>query len=194
MERPENRQNVRAAKQPLSRVAGPYGHPIHPLLVTVPIGAFVCSLIFDVLTRTRAHGLPYLVDGAYWLIGVGLIGALIAAVFGVMDLLVIPRGTRAFHTGVAHMLLNATVLGLFLIGFTWRASDHLELDKVRWGQLALSAAAVSLLVVAAWLGGTLAYRFGVRVADDESQAEGFRRVRRDGTGGDAAGPARRLAP
>jgi hypothetical protein len=32
------------------------------------------------------------------------------------------------------MLLNLTVLALFLIGFIWRATDHLELDKTRWGQ------------------------------------------------------------
>jgi hypothetical protein len=72
-------------------LSGPEGHPFHPLLVPLPIGAFVSSLIFDILTRTRAHGLPYLVDGAYWLIGVGLIGALVAAVFGLLDLTTIPR-------------------------------------------------------------------------------------------------------
>jgi hypothetical protein len=72
-------------------LSGPEGHPFHPLLVPLPIGAFVSSLIFDILTRTRAHGLPYLVDGAYWLIGVGLIGALVAAVFGLLDLRMIPR-------------------------------------------------------------------------------------------------------
>src|SRR6266536_2861202 len=71
-------------------LAGPEGHPFHPLLVPLPIGAFVSSLIFDILTRTRADGLPYLVDGAFWLIGVGLIGALVAAVFGVLDLRRIP--------------------------------------------------------------------------------------------------------
>src|SRR6266566_2712437 len=98
------------AKRPVSAVlAGPYGHPFHPILVTIPIGAWVSSLVFDILTRTRAHGLPYLVDGAYWLIGVGLVGALLAAVFGLLDLSTIPRGTRAFATGVRHLVLNATV-------------------------------------------------------------------------------------
>src|SRR6266480_7058460 len=90
----------------LTRWSGPRGHPFHPILVTVPIGAFVSSLVFDILTHTRAHGLPYLVDGAYWLIGVGLVAALIAAVFGVIDFVAIPRGTRAFRTALRHMLLN----------------------------------------------------------------------------------------
>ena len=168
------RPEVHAAKRPSSPLAGPYGHPFHPIAVTLPVGAFVSSLVFDVLTLTRAHGLPYLVDGAYWLIGVGLVGALIAAVFGLMDLRIIPRRTRAFRTAVTHVALNALVLSLFFVGFLWRAGDHLELEKTRWGQLALSSVAVLLLVVSAWLGGMLVYRFGVRVADEQTRADGFR--------------------
>jgi uncharacterized membrane protein len=75
-----------------SVLADPEGHHFHPFLVPLPVGAFVSSLIFDILTRTRAGGLPYLVDGAFWLIGVGLAGALVAAVPGVLDLRTIPPG------------------------------------------------------------------------------------------------------
>ncbi len=117
-----------------SVLAGPEGHPFHPLLVPLPIGAFVSSLIFDILSRTRADGLPYLVDGAFWLIGVGLIGALVAAVFGVLDLRRIPRGTPAFATARTHLTLNAATAVLFAIGYAWRAGDHVELDKTRWGR------------------------------------------------------------
>jgi uncharacterized membrane protein len=155
-----------------SRLAGPAWHPFHPIAVTLPVGAFVSSLVFDVLTRTRAHGLPYLVDGAYWLIGVGLVGAMIAAVFGLMDLRTVARRTRAFRTAVTHLALNAVVVILFGAGYIWRAGDHLELEKTRWGQLALSSVAVALLVVSAWLGGTLVYRFGVRVADEHTRDDG----------------------
>jgi uncharacterized membrane protein len=132
-----------------SVLAGPEGHPFHPFVVPLPIGAFVSSLIFDVLTRTRADGLPYLVDGAFWLIGVGLIGALIAAVFGVLDLLTIPRRTPPFTTAVAHLTLNVAASVLFLIGYAWRAGDHVELDKTRWGQLTLSAVSYCRVVNAA---------------------------------------------
>ena len=143
--------------------SGPRGHPLHPFVVPLPIGAFVSSLVFDILTHTRAHGLPYLVDGAYWLIGVGLIGALIAAVLGLLDLLRIPRKTPPFRTAIAHFALNAAAALLFVIGYYWRAGDHVELDKTRPGQLALSAVAVALLIAAVWLGQRLTYRFGLRV-------------------------------
>ena len=154
----------------LSALAGPEGHPFHPFVVPVPVGAFVSSLIFDILTWTRADGLPYLVDGAFWLIGVGLVGALIAAGLGVLDLRAIPRPTRPFGIAVTHAALNAGAVVLFIIGYAWRAGDHVELDKTRSGQLALSALAVALLLVAVWLGQTLTYRYGRRVTrlSDES--------------------------
>jgi uncharacterized membrane protein len=146
-----------------SLLAGPDGHPFHPMLVPLPIGAFVSSLIFDILTRTRAGGLPYLVDGAFWLIGVGLTGALVAAVPGMLDLRMIPRGAPALATARTHLTLNAAAVVLFAAGYAWRAGDHVALDKTRWGQLALSAVAVAFLIAATWLGGKLTYYHGMRV-------------------------------
>jgi uncharacterized membrane protein len=147
-----------------SALAGPEGHPFHPFVVPLPIGAFVSSLIFDILTWTRVDGLPYLVDGAFWLIGVGLVGALIAAVFGILDLRAMPRRTRPFTIGITHLTLNGAAAVLFVISYAWRAGDHVELDKTRWGQLTLSAIAVAFLIAAVWLGQTLTYRYGRRVA------------------------------
>jgi uncharacterized membrane protein len=174
---PETRGDalVHDAKDPISPIAGPYGHPFHPILVTVPIGAWVCSLIFDIATRIDDNGAPALVEASYWLIGIGVIAALVAAVFGLMDLLTIPRRTRAFATGLTHMLLNVTTVGLFIVNFFWRRDDYDELAKVKAGQLILSAVAIALLAVSGWLGGRLAYRYGVRVADEARQADGYRR-------------------
>ena len=160
-----------------SLLACPEGHPFHPLLVPLPIGAFVSSLIFDILTRTQAGGLPYLVDGAFWLLGVGLIGALAAAVPGVVDLRTIRRGAPAFATACAHLSLNAAAAVLFAIGYAWRAGDHVALDKTRWGQLALSAAGVVFLMAAIWLGSKLTYGHGMRVTGHADQHEGTTRHR-----------------
>jgi uncharacterized membrane protein len=167
------------AKRPRAWIGGPYGHPFHPILVTVPIGAFVCSLLFDIFTRTRSSGRAFLVDGAYWLIGIGIVAALLAALFGLLDLTTIPRHTRAFATGLTHAVLNVVVVAIYAINFAWRAGDHLELDKTRWGQIALSVLALAILAVSGWLGGKLAYRYGVRVADEETQSEGFASTLKD---------------
>jgi uncharacterized membrane protein len=94
-------------------------------------------------------------------------------VFGVVDLLQIPRGTRSWRVALAHAALNVTAAVLFLIGYAWRAGDHVELDKTRSGQLTLSCVAVGLLVAAVILGQTLTYRFGTRIdqrATDERPA------------------------
>ena len=154
----------------LRLLSGPSGHPFHPLVATLPVGAFLCSLIFDILTRTRAHGLPYLVDGAYWLIGVGLVGGLLAGLVGLIDFMAVPRRTRAFSIAVRHLVLNLVMLTLFLVAYAWRATDHLEHDKTPWSQLALSAVAVAVLLFSVWLGNSLVYRFGRRVADAGARA------------------------
>ena len=127
---------LREAKRPVSRLAGPYGHPFHPILVTVPIGAWVSSLVFDLASRLSGEPVVF-AKGAFWLIGLGLVGAAAAAMLGFLDLFAIPTGTRAFRTGLLHMTLN-------------------------------------LIVVLLYLGGKLAYRYGVRVAAESVQAEGFR--------------------
>ncbi|HJR24292.1 MAG TPA: DUF2231 domain-containing protein [Acidimicrobiales bacterium] len=159
------------AKDPISPVAGPYGHPFHPILVTVPIGAWVASLVFDLTSRWSGEPEVF-VKGSFWLIAIGIVGALAAALFGLLDLLTIPRGTPAFRTGLAHMGLNLTVVGLFAASFLLRR-DHLDEGDVTVAAFVCSAIALALLVVSGWLGGKLAYRYGVRVADERTQATGF---------------------
>jgi uncharacterized membrane protein len=159
------------AKRPRSPLAGPYGHPFHPILVTVPIGAWVATLVFDIASRASDDGQAF-AEGAYWLIAIGIVGALAAAAVGVLDLLAIPRGTAAFRTGLTHMALNLAVLALFVVNLLVRKSDGR--DSVETLHLILTVVALALLGASGWLGGKLAYRYGVRVADEQTQAEGFR--------------------
>jgi uncharacterized membrane protein len=98
----------------------------------------------------------------------------VAALFGLLDLVRIPRRTRALRVGVTHMVLNLTVVALYIGNLAWRHDSYYEAAKVRGGYILLSAVALALLGASGWLGGMLAYRYGVRVADEETQAEGFR--------------------
>lgn len=166
------------AKQPVSGLlAGPYGHPFHPILVTIPIGAWISSLVFDVASRVHADAA--LVDGARWLIGIGVLGALAAATVGFLDLLTIPSGTAVRRTALTHMGLNLAVTAAYATNFAWRLGDD---AATAWGQLAMSVVSAAALAVSGALGGRLAYHYGVRVADEQTQRTGFQRQRTAGEG------------
>lgn len=160
-----------AAKHPVTPLAGPYGHPFHPILVTVPIGAWVASLVFDLVALFSADGSAF-ATGATWLIVIGIIGALAAAVFGLLDLAAIESGTRAKRTGLIHMVINVTVVVLFVINFAMRLCVGVAEPTV--AGLVISIVALSALGASGWLGGMLAYQYGVRVAAETDQLEGFR--------------------
>src|SRR5215467_9132813 len=94
---------MRQAKRPLSALlAGPYGHPYHPMLVTIPIGSWFASLGFDVASHLVSKP-GFLAQGSQWLIGIGVLGAVIAGLVGLLDFAVIPVGTAAFRTACTHM-------------------------------------------------------------------------------------------
>lgn len=161
------------AKHPASAMlAGPYGHPLHPILVTVPIGAWVASLVFDVASRLVADP-GFLVQGSAWLIGLGVLGAVAAALVGSLDLFGIPTGTPAFRLGLVHMTLNLTVTAAYAVNFGLRQYGDDQPGPVAAGMIALSAASIIALAVSGYLGGELTYRYGVRVADETTQASGF---------------------
>ena len=168
------------AKQPVTVLAGTYGHPLHPILVTVPIGAWVTSLVFDIASHA-VHPAGFLAQGSLWLIGVGVIGAVLAACFGVLDLFALPEQTRARRTAVIHASLNLIVTAAYAAGFPGRYKA-VHTAPVPAAQIALSAVSLVLLAASGYLGGKLTYRYGVRVADEVTQADGY---------DDPAAPARR---
>lgn len=157
------------AKRPKTALAGPYGHPFHPILVTVPIGAWTAALVFGIASRI-ADNASMFAAGGKWLVAIGIIGALVAAVFGFIDFLQIPSGTPAQRVGVTHMVLNLTVVALFAVAWVlWP-----QVQPVGAGPLGLTIVALLLLGASGWLGGKMTYRYGIRVVDEETQREGFR--------------------
>jgi uncharacterized membrane protein len=159
------------AKRPRSAIAGPYGHPFHPILVTIPIGAWVASLVFDIIGLVSEDPSAYVV-GARVLILIGIVGAVLAAAIGLVDFAQLAKGTAARKTATVHMVLNLGVLALFVVNLLvrWSADD----DEVSIVGFILSIIGLGALGVSGWLGGKLAYHYGVRVADERTQSEGFR--------------------
>src|SRR3954467_8968433 len=92
------------------------GHPIHQMLVPFPFGLLATAVIFDIIYLI--WGNPTMVTVSYWMIIAGIIGAVIAAPFGLIDFLAIPAGTRAKSVGLLHGGGNVVVLLLF-VGSWW---------------------------------------------------------------------------
>ena len=84
------------------------GHPIHPMLIVFPLGLLSMAVIFDLIALSTANG--YWAGIAYYLIAAGVIGGLVAALFGLIDWLAIPGGTRAKSIGLWHGLGNVVAL------------------------------------------------------------------------------------
>ena len=129
------------------------GHPIHPMLVVFPLGLLATSLIFDIIRL--ASGSVSLGVVSFYMIAAGVIGGLLAAVFGLIDWLAIPRDTRAWRIGALHGVGNVVVVVLFIVSWFSRLPDP---GHAGAGSFILSLIAVGLALVTGWLGGELVDR------------------------------------
>jgi uncharacterized membrane protein len=134
------------------------GHPIHQMLIVFPLGLLATSLFFDI--AHLSSGNPQWATIAYYLIVVGILSGLVAALFGTIDWLSIPAGTRAKRIGLLHGGGNVVVV-LFFIG-SWLLRRDAP-GEPPMSAIILSVLAVLLALVTAWLGGELVDRLGVGV-------------------------------
>ena len=136
-----------------------FGHAIHPILIVYPLGLLSTAVIFDVIYLITAN--PTWTTISFWMIAAGIIGGLMAAVFGLIDYLNIPAGTRASRIGLLHGLVNLCVMTLFAASWLLRRNSP-EIPSTT--AFALSFAGVAAALVGGWLGGELVERLGVGVA------------------------------
>ena len=160
---------LRRAKRPRSIIAGPYGHPFHAILITIPIGGWTSSVIFDIVALTT--GDDAFVTGALWLIAIGTLGGIVAAAVGFFDWSVLEKGTKARKTATLHMILNLGAIALFTISFFVRLGAGT--DDFSVAGFVLSLIGIAAVGASGFLGGELAYRHGVRVADESTQLKAF---------------------
>ena len=138
-----------------------FGHPIHPMLIPIPLGAFTIAAVYDTIYAiTGAQGAALT---SFWVIAAGIVGGLAAAAFGLIDWLAIPKGTRARRVGLWHALVNVAVVGIF--GANWLVRWPLDHRMPPEWVAILSVVGVALGVVGGWLGGELVDRLGVGVDD-----------------------------
>jgi uncharacterized membrane protein len=133
------------------------GHPVHPMLIVFPLGLLATAVGFDVVGLVQGDASWFQIS--FWMIAAGIVGGLLAAVFGLIDWLAIPRGTRAKSIGLLHGGTNLVVVLLF-IGSWWMRRGT---NAPNTFALTLSFVGVVLALVGGWLGGELVDRLGVGV-------------------------------
>jgi uncharacterized membrane protein len=168
------------------------GHPIHPMLIVLPLGLLIAAVAFDVVHLITDD--PLWSTVSYWNIAGGIVGGLLAAVFGLWDWLAIPAGTRAKAIGLLHGVGNVVVLLLFAASWWLRRADPLYVPST--ASFVLALAGLGLGGVTGWLGGELVNRLGVGVdpgahLDAPSSLSGLAADGSAGTSGAARGRLRR---
>ena len=143
-------------------------HPIHPMLVPIPIGLWIFSFVCDLVHAFGGAADAWTTVALYTMAG-GIIGALLAALPGFVDLLSLPEGPRS--TAIKHMALNLTIVVLYIINFLMRWRDPANPGGLVW----LSLISLALLVISGWLGGKMVYEYGVAVSSTTSTTEPPRR-------------------
>ena len=133
------------------------GHPIHPMLVPIAIGCFIFSFASDLLCLATGATDPWNMLAYYTMIG-GILGALAAAIPGLVDGLSLPAG---YTKGIAlkHMAINLTVVVIYVINAWLRHGDPQNLKVPMF----LSLVTILLLLVSGWLGGKMVFEAGVGV-------------------------------
>ena len=124
------------------------GHPLHPVLTDVPIGAWLMAQVFDTLDAIQGDGRYS--DAAQVCIVTGLAGAAGAAVTGLTDWS--DTGGKSRRIGLVHGVTNLVATGLFLASAIMRRRARSS------NAVATSTAGFAVAMAAAYLGGTLVYQ------------------------------------
>jgi uncharacterized membrane protein len=135
------------------------GHPIHPILVAFPVGLWTTSLAMDIWFYFQVN-VTWLVISKF-LIAAGCIGAIAAAVPGIIDWLTI-KDQPVKKVANWHARLNLIALVLFIINLYFRTQAGGQLVGYRLiVPFLMSVLGVGLIAISGWLGGELVFRYGV---------------------------------
>lgn len=144
------------------------GHPLHPVLTDIPIGAWTIAMMCDLVAAQR--GSDEAAKMADALIAIGVVAAVPTAFAGIADYSAIDRSTVA-PAGL-HGLLNSAGLVLNIVSIRDRAAGN------RGRGVLLSTVAFGLLNASAWIGGELVYdkKVGVKHFEEPGGPREWRRV------------------
>ena len=138
------------------------GHPLHPLLVTLPIGFLIGAFLSDIAFYSTGDG--FWARASAWLIGAGLVTGILAAITGLVDFMGSDR-IRSLTIVWYHFAGNAIAMVLTAVNLYFRTAS--DLTAVTGGHLVMSVLVVLIFAVTGWLGGELVFRHGAGVIGDE---------------------------
>lgn len=143
------------------------GHPLHPALVTLPIGTWTFALAVDVLATSGLIREQPTAQAAETALKVGAAGAVAAAAAGLADWQYTDGRDR--RVGLVHALVNGTALALMLGSIALRSRGRRAEGRVA------SAAGWVCMAAGGYLGGHLVYRrrVGVDQADRSPEPRDF---------------------
>jgi uncharacterized membrane protein/nitrite reductase/ring-hydroxylating ferredoxin subunit len=151
-------------------------HPIHPMLVGFPITFVVAAPLFD-LVGIMGDWPAVWTFGAYSSV-LAVVTGLAASVPGFIDYLyVVPPDSSGKRRATYHLIVNVTALVLVAISWLFRDWNSLRPDALA---IVLQFAALALMSVGGWLGGTLVYRNQIGVDHRYADAGKWREVAIDG--------------
>lgn len=145
------------------------GHPLHHMLIAFPVAFLIGAFGTDIAFLSTNN--PFWAEASYWLLIAGVVTALVAAIPGLIDFVTIDR-VRNVWISWAHMVANLVIVAVALVNVEVRLDD----PAASIGNLGvwLSGAQTLLLLFSGWLGGELAYRYGIGAIQDYSpKAEQF---------------------
>lgn len=145
----------------MSSPASIVGHPIHPMLIPFPIALWVFSLVADLIYFWRGN--PAWEWIAFYTLAGGIVGAILAAVFGIIDYFAI-EDKKVSNVAAWHARINVLALILFAASFYLRTNGGARLIGGSMTiPLVLSIVGVVSITISGWLGGELVFKHGVAV-------------------------------
>ena len=147
------------------------GHPIHPMLIPLPIASLIGACATDLAYWGTKNA--FWAEASLWLIGAGVVTALVAALAGFADFFGEERIRDLSHAWY-HMLGNLAAVVVAIGSFWLRYTRGVEAAVLPWG-LVLSLVTVGLLLFTGWCAGEMIYLHRVAVADRVEEIPNSRR-------------------
>ena len=145
------------------------GHPLHPIIVNVAIGAFIAAFVFDIAALATGSASWFVMS--FWTLLIGACAGVFAVLSGFYDYVTLRMSRPARNVATIHLSLNLAFMLLFIASLILKgmaaASGPL---LVPYGRIVstfvLDVIGIVILVASGWFGGELIFKHGIAVTEE----------------------------